>query len=55
MNIDKKFRDQEGLKKVFEIIGENYEQKLPEGQDGQVLTKTEDGIEWQTPEKSGGG
>lgn len=31
-----------------------YESKLPDGEPGQVLTKTEDGVEWKDIEVSGG-
>ena len=54
---EKKFLDKEGLIKAFSLIKEDVYTKseiidivnsiFPDGQDGQVLTKTDNGVMWE--------
>lgn len=47
--------DYNGLKNLVSLIDEKYEVKLPNGNAGQVLTKTANGVEFQDVQKSEGG
>ena len=44
------FLDKEGLanlvKKLMEYIATTSQPKLPQGDEGQILSKTSDGVEW---------